>query len=184
MTPNDFGIIRQADHNLFAMLFPPLTDASEYDFEIIQPEYEDGYRFTLQNKESNDNQACAIVDISGYTNCERIFIPVASYGGTAFSGTKNTLTLPASFGSCIQAQLTHSFSYYNIPSCYGCIVKAPNYNYVYVSDYIQAKRPIILALRKRNDHVNPLGVIQPLNPGILRPQVEDPDAPEEEQEET
>ena len=177
MIPNDFGIIRQADHNLFALLFKTCTDISECNYEIVMPEYvQGGYYTTNGSIASNINYANAIVDISEY---DYVIIPCTSIGPGAFSGIRDSADTSSPLD--IKGYVTGITAENTVMSAYFCF-ENKNKSHLYALISVRkddANLPLIGFKRHRSDHVNPLGIIQPLDPGMLRPQVKDPDIEEE-----
>lgn len=175
MTPNDFGIIRQADHNLLACMFPNFPDISEYDFEIINPEYIDG-GLIVSNGGYTASPAFsyAVVNISKY---DYVLAYAAATGATVISsGTTGS-----------QSGTGEAFSRYGgAKSTLGLVTSLwtlipVDKDYLVLNTVNKLYAPVIGFKRHRSDHVNPLGIIQPLNPGALQP--DDPDPDPEEQEE-
>lgn len=170
MIPNDFGIIRQADRNLFALLFPPLTDISEYECEIIMPEYiDESYYYSNGTLENNILYSHADVDCTKY---DYILAPTSSVGVNAVSG------LRAAPGTGAVTERAQVFS--TNANSYSLFIIGDR-KFLAISVLTNFKLPVIGFRRHRSDGANPLGIIQPLDPGALEP--DDPVPDPEDQEE-
>lgn len=176
--PNLFGIERHREADLLACLFPTLLNLSEYNFEIILPEYIDGAYFTSNGSlQSSSNYAYAVVDISKY---ESVLVPCSTRGAGDFSGIRSTAddTGPFSRKGYITGVTADGY----LHSAYMLFERESTCLYAIMSVDISTKyMPVIGFRRHRSDHVNPLGVIQPLDPGALEPLDPEPD-PEDQEE--
>lgn len=178
MILNEYGLIRQPNHSLIGLFFPPLISLSEYEIEVVYPEYTNGYYYPTNGvRDINASCKAGLADISKY---DYVIVPAMSPGSglTCASGLRVQLNsgalLPTTIAKGDNAE----------PCCSHALCKVDNNKYAAVSCLIDYNLPIIGFKRHRSDHVNPLGIIQPLDPGMLRPQVEDPDVEEKALEES
>ena len=177
MDPIGFGIIRQPYFNLLGLLFNPLLDISEYEFEIINPEYIDGSYVTGAGQILSEAAfSYAVQDVSKY---DYVLLPIA------LKGTINTRRTgfradPNSGAINTQANIAANS---NGPGLYSTAYFLTDVDdsmpYAVVNALSDWHPPIIGFIRHRNDGVNPKS-IKPLE-DIEFP---DPDLKKKEDEDT
>lgn len=150
----DFSITRIPDNDLIGLLFPPLVSLSEYEIEVIHPEYIKGYSITSAgNAASNANRQYAVVDLSKY---DYAFVPDQTDGQGHFYYT--------GFRSDPSTGAINSSQYINFYSpiattCYGLCAITTNV-YACVNTIKDNDLPVIGLKRHRSDGVNPKSPIK------------------------
>lgn len=183
MEPNLYGLIRNPNLNLIALPFVYLYHLEEYEIELIDVNtssrvlnsYSGAYYSAAGTRGSYASSNCYDIDIDGF---EYVLLPVSrmNLNTTVYSGTTDDITSsPITFNK--RVGLAYDGSLYAAIPVDTSIAAA-------VSLAVDNDLPILGFRRHRSDHVNPLGIIQPINPGILQPgslqpAVEDPDVQEE-----
>ena len=173
MTPNDFGIIRQADHNLFACLFPTLMDISEYDFEIVYPEYQ--YHKAYSSTGAIGGSAycdTGVIDISKY---DYVLAPAGATGAATQSPRVTGQRDNPTSGAFDEVYFSVD-SLYHISSYALSEVKK---HYLCATIPTETNLPVIGFIRKRSDGANPKGIINPIpdpDPNLKK------EAPEQEED--
>ena len=150
MVPNDFGLIRQKNHNLFACLFPNLKDISEYEFEVIYPEYIEGYTTNGSTTTADVRFCYAVEDVSKY---DMILYPAYGIGTTAIQSGMNSTGLGASLTvySSIRGY-TNGMYTYNLTQ-----VVVGVRDHLIINSGTGEYLPYIGFKRHRTDGVNPKG---------------------------
>lgn len=147
----DFSLTRIPNRNLLGVMFPALADISEYDFEIIQPEYSSGHYFSAAGKFLSvaANLSAATVPISGY---DFVLSPAANSGttqcGTGLnSADESTLTPRTAMTGASNTDEYKLFGY--------VLFKVDSELYLRITSVTGLNLPVIAFKRKRNDEVNP-----------------------------
>lgn len=166
MIPNDFGLIRQKDHNLFALLFPNLADISEYDIEVL---YVDPASWNLNRAVTGQAQVTirngmkyAIVDASKY---DYILLPISTIVLTngIYNGSISSSTLEETHNRIFIRNLSEGgLTVY-------ALLQIDDYKYVVLNQRINDNIPIIGFRRHRSDGVNPKGMSKDAISDILQP---------------
>ena len=189
----DFSITRIPNNDLIGLLFPPLVSFSEYEIEVVKPEYTDNAYINSDSgaitPHSAGTMACAAVDVSKY---DYVLIPCSSDRGGFTSGLNiNGIGSPM-YGDLRLTIRTISDS---LASSYA-ILRVGIYHYALINVIKTYKLPLIGFRRHRSDNVNPRSPQRPeLEPIEIRerqesepepmPEIAEPeeDTPEEVEEE-
>ena len=160
MIPNDFGIIRNKDRNLFGLPFDisNTINISNYNIEVLQPAYIDGKYYNDQGAHiSATAKSCAQIDISKYAY---VFAPLISSG--------NTVTLTGLVVQTANPTGTSAFgsTRVSMPSSNGAsyvymLLKVPtggSYKALRINSLTGVHPPVIGLVVARTDDANPKGV--------------------------
>lgn len=145
----DFSITRIPDNDLIGLLFPPLVSLSEYEIDVIHPEYIKGYSITSSgNVSTNTLRQYAVVDLSDY---DYALVPVQAdgQGHYYYTGCRNNQSTGSITGSqycCLYSSI--------INTCYA-LFKIASDNYACVNTEKDNDLPVIGFKRHRSDGVNP-----------------------------
>lgn len=162
----DFSITRVPDRNLFGLLFPPLTDISEYEIEVIQPEYIDGYRCNIDGSLAASSLWCyAVEDVSKY---DYVLMPLTNKTSSGYSSGLNDVGVGASFANFSFSVRATSFEC----SCYALMPISGTTHVAIINTLVDYKLPLVGFKRHRSDGVNPKS---PLNePDVKEELIEEP----------
>lgn len=163
---NDFSITRIPDHNLFGLLFPPLTDISEYMFEIIQPEYIKNYYISSAGTPTSGNgRQYAILDLN---NFDFALVPVHSTG----SGNTTGFRANPSSGAIVNDQQIYVKTPTTDTAAYMLAVIQSTTRYACINSILGADLPVIGLKRTRSDGVNPKSPAK--EPDVKEEPIEEP----------
>lgn len=164
MEHNKWGLIRHKDLSLIAL---PLLDTNGYPLDVSQcyieeiiPEFIDGYNLNGSGQAvANASYKYAWIDANKY---DYVIFPLYSDTTNIYSGRAGNI------GGSING------FYMSGNSVKGyAILPVTQFNYFVGISCLKAVKDedivVIGIKRHRSDNVNPLGVIQPLNPGELEP---------------
>ena len=185
----DFSITRIPNNDLIGLLFTPLVSLSEYEIEVIHPEYVNGYYYTTSGQSTaQTGMQIADLDVSKY---DYVLLPiVTSYTGVC-SGLRQTL----GSGSIVKrAAITIPDN--SITTLYVLFSVSSAFKYAALSTLNDRSYPVIGFRRHRSDNVNPRSPQRPeLEPIEIRerhesepepvPEIAEPEeeTPEEVEEE-
>lgn len=171
MIPNDFGLIRQKDHNLFALLFPYISDISEMHIElryINDNEWMPGYISNSNGRvTSTESMKYAVIDVSKY---DYVLIPSSANieeGPSAYSAYTGLTISQSEINISYRAPLTPSSN--NQSSYVFFELLHTDYKYAVLNQSKEHNMPIIGFIRHRSDNVNPKGIIKDVNSDLLQP---------------
>lgn len=184
-----FSITRIPNNDLIGLLFPPLVSLSEYEIEVIHPEYiEGGYFQSTGTIITDTGYKYSITDCNKY---DFVLIPTMSNGFSVYSGLRSD---PDSGSLTARSLITHTAA--NRENSSWWLVGIYN-NIGYVCNSISTNvpdLPIIGLKRHRSDNVNPRSPQRPEPieirerqesepepvPEIAEPEEETPEEVEEE----
>lgn len=165
MIPNKFGIIRNKYLDLFGCMFENYLNLSEYEFEIVEPEWIDDYYF--QNGTGpivSNGLSYSITDASKY---EYVLIPgsinKALQSASGFLVSESAVSLSNNymiFRSSVENRLNTYYTFQQV---------SHGTPYILANVVTEMKAPIIGFIRHRSDNVNPKGISKDVNSNLLQP---------------
>ena len=190
----DYSITRIPNNDLIGLLFYPIVSLSEYEIEVIHPEYVDGSVVTGSGSLSPDStMSYAVVDVSKY---DYVIAPITTdIAGTSYYTGFNATGIGAYISSSKAISL-RSGSNGGTITAWGIFKIDSQHIKCVINCRVNAKMPVIGLRRHRSDNVNPRSPQRPeLEPIEIRerqesepepvPEIAEPEeeTPEEVEEE-